>query len=138
MSVDPLDDCTFWYTTEYLAVSGSNWLTRIGSFKFPSCGQPKGYLDGTVYNAVSNQPVPGVAVVANSGATVLTALTDANGYYTMTLTAAAYDLTAGPLLPGYPAPESVNDVPVAAGSTFTQDIFLAPVPFLASGCQPAG
>ena len=38
MSVDPVDDCTFWYTTEYLKTSGSfNWSTRIVSFKFPGC-----------------------------------------------------------------------------------------------------
>ena len=38
LSVDPSDDCTFWYTNEYLASSGSfNWRTRIGSFRFPSC-----------------------------------------------------------------------------------------------------
>jgi hypothetical protein len=39
MSVDPVDDCTFWYTTEYLNTNGSfNWSTRIASFKFPNCG----------------------------------------------------------------------------------------------------
>lgn len=38
MTVDPTDDCTFWYTTEYLQNTGSfNWNTRIASFKFPSC-----------------------------------------------------------------------------------------------------
>ncbi len=38
MTVDPVDDCTFWYTTEYLKSNGSwNWSTRIASFKFPSC-----------------------------------------------------------------------------------------------------
>jgi hypothetical protein len=38
MSIDPVDDCTFWYTNEYLPVSGSfNWRTRIGNFKFPGC-----------------------------------------------------------------------------------------------------
>jgi hypothetical protein len=37
MSVDPSDECTFWYTQEYYETSGTNWLTRIGSFKFPSC-----------------------------------------------------------------------------------------------------
>ncbi|HEY3127805.1 MAG TPA: PKD domain-containing protein [Candidatus Limnocylindria bacterium] len=41
MSVDPADDCTFWYTNEYLKASGSfNWSTRIGSFKFPGCDTP--------------------------------------------------------------------------------------------------
>jgi len=39
MSVDPIDDCTFWYTNEYLPSTGNyNWATRIGSFKFSSCG----------------------------------------------------------------------------------------------------
>ena len=38
MTVDPVDDCTFWFTTEYLKVSGTfNWSSRIASFKFPSC-----------------------------------------------------------------------------------------------------
>jgi hypothetical protein len=38
MSVDPLDDCTFWYTQEYIQTTGDRpWRTRIGSFKFPSC-----------------------------------------------------------------------------------------------------
>ena len=38
ISVDPVDDCTFWYTNEYLMNNGTfNWSTRIASFKFPSC-----------------------------------------------------------------------------------------------------
>jgi len=38
MTVDPVDDCTFWFTTEYLKANGSfNWSTRIASFKYPSC-----------------------------------------------------------------------------------------------------
>jgi hypothetical protein len=38
MSIDPTDDCTFWYTSEYLKTNGSfNWSTRIVSFKFNSC-----------------------------------------------------------------------------------------------------
>ncbi len=41
MSVDPVDDCTFWYTTEYYEAGGGatgNWQTRIGAFKYASCG----------------------------------------------------------------------------------------------------
>ena len=38
MSIDPVDDCTFFYTNEYLTANGTfNWSTRIASFKFPSC-----------------------------------------------------------------------------------------------------
>jgi hypothetical protein len=53
MTVDPTDDCTFWYVNEYYQVSGlplplpppplpppgttAPWQTRIGSFKLPGC-----------------------------------------------------------------------------------------------------
>ena len=41
MSIDPVDDCTFWYINEYYSSqtngTSGNWQTRIGSFKFPSC-----------------------------------------------------------------------------------------------------
>jgi len=38
LSVDPVDDCTFWYTQEYYAAaSASGWATRVGSFRFPEC-----------------------------------------------------------------------------------------------------
>ncbi|MGE4070626.1 MAG: hypothetical protein AB7E72_05570 [Lysobacterales bacterium] len=41
MGVDPVDQCTFWFTNEYYPVtSNSSWSTRIAKFKFPSCGQP--------------------------------------------------------------------------------------------------
>ena len=39
MEIDPLDGCTFWFTSEYLASNSSgSWRTRIGSFTVPSCG----------------------------------------------------------------------------------------------------
>lgn len=38
MQIDPADDCTFWYTTQYIGSNGTfNWRTRIASFKFPNC-----------------------------------------------------------------------------------------------------
>ena len=46
LTVDPVDDCTFWYTQEYYAVPADefNWRTRIGNFKFPSCNNPNAFL----------------------------------------------------------------------------------------------
>lgn len=39
MAVDPVDDCTFWYTQEYYGIAGNApWKTRIGSFKLRDCG----------------------------------------------------------------------------------------------------
>ena len=46
LTVDPNDDCTFWYTQEYAPTNPTpslinvNWHTRIGSFKFPQCVSP--------------------------------------------------------------------------------------------------
>jgi hypothetical protein len=40
LTVDPTDDCTFYYTSEYLAsdtVVIGTWRTRVGSFRFPGC-----------------------------------------------------------------------------------------------------
>jgi Bacterial Ig-like domain (group 2) len=38
LTIDPGDDCTFFYTNEYLKADGTfNWSTQIASFKFPSC-----------------------------------------------------------------------------------------------------
>ncbi|MCP3961399.1 MAG: hypothetical protein GY719_26430 [bacterium] len=39
VSVDPVDDCTFWVTNEYVETTGSfQWDTQICSYSFPSCG----------------------------------------------------------------------------------------------------
>jgi hypothetical protein len=37
MSIDPTDDCTFWYTSEYLDSPENRWHTRIVHFKFNGC-----------------------------------------------------------------------------------------------------
>jgi hypothetical protein len=38
ITIDPVNDCTFWYVDQYLKTTGSfNWSTRIASFKFPTC-----------------------------------------------------------------------------------------------------
>ncbi|MFI5042557.1 MAG: hypothetical protein ACHQNA_12045, partial [Acidimicrobiales bacterium] len=39
MAVDPSDDCTFWYTNQYIPTNGAfNWRTRVGTFRLPGCG----------------------------------------------------------------------------------------------------
>jgi hypothetical protein len=44
LSVDPVDDCTFWYTNHVAGVSGTGARpTRIGSFRFDTCEQKKHY-----------------------------------------------------------------------------------------------
>lgn len=64
MTVDPIDDCTFWYTTEYLNQSGTfNWSTWITSFQFPGCST------GTTATA-PGAPTNVTAVAGNAEATV--------------------------------------------------------------------
>lgn len=38
MQIDPADECTFWYTTQFIGSNGTfNWRTQIVGFKFPNC-----------------------------------------------------------------------------------------------------
>jgi hypothetical protein len=67
MSVDPADDCTFWYTNEYYssAANGAsgNWETRIGSFKFDSCTGPPKAATCSVYPLVGNTTSPPISFI---------------------------------------------------------------------------
>ena len=74
MSVDPTDDCAFWYTTEYIQTTGSApWQTRIASFRFQGCS---GTVDLPPTVSITD-PAQGEAV---SGEVTVTAdATDDNG-----------------------------------------------------------
>ena len=67
LSVDPTDGCTFWYTQEYYAVTGTNWQTRVGSFKFPSCGGVSSAPVNTSLPVVSGSVVQGQTLSGSSG-----------------------------------------------------------------------
>jgi hypothetical protein len=41
MSVDPVDDCTFWYTQEYYDTNSPSWQTRITAFRLRDCNPNK-------------------------------------------------------------------------------------------------
>ncbi len=59
MAVDPVDDCTFWFTSEYLTTTGTApWKTRIGSFRFANCtaGQPTATFTPTPTNTFTPTP----------------------------------------------------------------------------------
>jgi Big-like domain-containing protein/immune inhibitor InhA-like protein len=75
LTIDPADDCTFWYTNEYLKASGTfNWSTRIASFKFASCG-------GTPTPDFSVGASPSsVSVTQGSSATSTVTVTSLNGF----------------------------------------------------------
>src|SRR5256885_2540749 len=75
ITVDPVDDCTFWYTNEYYgnpAGPTANWQTRVGNFKFSQCTpRPTGLLAGIVTDNATGGPIAGAKVTAG-GYTALT------------------------------------------------------------------
>ncbi len=97
MVVDPVDDCTFWYTNEYYtaasqATSTVGWLTRIGSFKVdPGCTPPPmGTLQGTIRFVDTGEPIAGALVEVSDGHSGATL---ANGTYAIKLSPGAYTVT---------------------------------------------
>jgi hypothetical protein len=75
MSVDPSDDCTFWYVNQYQPSNGSfNWRTRIASFKFPGCGAAA-TPDFTIAASPSSQ-----SVVTGGSTTYSVTVTPSNGF----------------------------------------------------------
>jgi hypothetical protein len=121
MSVDPADDCTFWYTNEYYDTSGTAWRTRIGSFKFPTCALvAQGILAGQVTNAAS-QPLPNALIQAVSGLATFTTTTNASGAYSLTLLSGTYAVTAAQY--GY-LPVTVSGLSIANNVTTPQNFAL--------------
>jgi len=113
MTVDPVDDCTFWYTNMYFPVQGTNWVTRIGSFKFPSCANDSNTnlvsdpnpsvfgqtvtLTATVGSSVNGAGTPSGVVSFTIGAMSPLTSSLANGIATLitaTLPVGTYPITA--------------------------------------------
>ncbi|HEY1250756.1 MAG TPA: carboxypeptidase-like regulatory domain-containing protein, partial [Thermoanaerobaculia bacterium] len=123
MAVDPSDDCTFWFTSEYIGAPAPFFeYSRIGSFKFPSCTSgPSGTLQGAVVDATSGS-IAGARVTAGASET----LTDDFGHYQfLDLPAGTYDMTASKF--GYTT-QIVDGVVVNEDATTTQDFVLPAAP----------
>ena len=89
MTIDPVDDCTFWYTQEYYATTTSfAWRTRIGSFKFPGCG-------GVQTPDYSLSASPASQTVAPGASTSYTVTVTPSGGFNGTVTFSVSGLPAG-------------------------------------------
>lgn len=124
MSLDPVDQCTFWTAQEFGRASGSFfWSTYIGSFKVPSCvAGPSGVVHGTVTNAMTSNPIQNVLVQA-VGTGTYTTTTNNLGQYSLTLPPDTYNITFSAF--GY-APYTQNGVVVNNGDDITLDVQLTP------------
>ena len=128
MTLDP-NGCTFWYTNEYFATNGLNFLTRIGSFAFPSCTPvgAGGTLQGTVTAVVGGAPLVGATV--NFGARSTT--TNGSGFYSFSSIPAGTYPTLTVSQPGFVS-QTVTSIVITDAGTTTDDFALAAS--AASGC----
>jgi hypothetical protein len=122
MTVDPIDQCTFYYTNEYLPNNGAfNWATRIASFRFPSCtsAPPWGTLTGTIRSSATGALLSGVIVTLSNG---YAGATNANGVYSFLVPPGTYTAKAADAdrncTSGSPANPSVT---INSGSTTSQN-----------------
>ncbi|HZH34151.1 MAG TPA: carboxypeptidase regulatory-like domain-containing protein, partial [Pyrinomonadaceae bacterium] len=129
MSVDPADDCTFWYTNEYYTLesqteSDFGWLTRIGKFKFPTCtNAPRGSIQGLITNAATGQPILNAQIRTNIG---YSRASDLSGNYNFTVAPNTYTVTVS--APGFRS-QTVT-VTVSDGTTILQNFALQPIAVL--------
>jgi hypothetical protein len=122
MTLDPVDQCTFYYTNEYLKTNGAfNWSARIASYRFPSCTSAPawGTLTGTVRSSPSNATLSGVIVTLSNG---YAGATNARGVYSFlvppgTYTATAADADRNCTSASPPSPT----VTITSGGTTTQN-----------------
>jgi hypothetical protein len=112
MQVDPVDDCTFWYTQEYMKTTGSfNWNTRIASFKFPGCG-------GTTPDFTIGAAPSSLTITQGSNGTSTITITSLNGFNSATT------LSATGLPSGVTAAFSTNPVTPPANGSATSTLTL--------------
>ncbi len=124
MSIDPSDDCTFWYTNEYYAVnSTNNWSTRVGKFRFPQCvNAPKATITGTVTSCETGAPLNKASVDATGG---FNRITNANGTYSIIVSPGTYSVSTGRSAGGLF--NATQNTTVANGQTATVNICISSV-----------
>jgi uncharacterized repeat protein (TIGR01451 family) len=67
MNVDPVDDCTFWYTQMYIG-AGQARSTQVASFRFPSCANVNLQLEKDAPEEVAaGEKLPYTIEVTNGG-----------------------------------------------------------------------
>lgn len=110
MEVDPADNCTFWYTTEYIQSTGSfNWSTRIGSFTIPTCTGSLGLgVSPSVHTLCSSTDATSFDIELTDPFTATTTLSVDN-----CPAGASCDFTVNPVV--YPANTSVLNVTGLSG-----------------------
>src|SRR5207302_7484190 len=118
MSLDPIDQCTFYYTNEYLKTNGAfNWSTRIATYRFPSCTNAAawGTVTGTITSSETGAPISGVTVTLSNG---YAGASNASGVYTILVPAGSYTASAADTKRNCTSatPPSANVAPTGGGT----------------------
>jgi hypothetical protein len=126
LTLDPVDQCTFYYTNEYLKTTGAfNWSTRVASYRFPSCTNAPawGALTGTITSAATGAPISGVIVSLDNG---YAGATNASGVYTIPVPSGGYTAIAADAARNctVASPASVP-VSINVGATTTQNFMMS-------------
>ncbi len=132
MIVDPIDDCTFWYTQEYYLDDQPNitaeWHTRIGAFKVnPACVAPQqGTLQVNVTNCETGLPLQGALATVNGN---LYGATLATGQYNTQLSPGSYSVavSATGFFPATPVNANITN-----GNTTVVTVCLNGMPSIAT------
>ena len=116
MTVDPSDDCAFWYTQEYYATtSTASWQTRIAKFVVGTqATSPRGTISGTITNCSTKAPIANAAIQISGGFFRASA---ADGTYSVTLAPGTY--TASVTAAGFPGAVTSGNLVVTNGGNTT-------------------
>ena len=131
MQVDPVDDCTFWFTQEYIKTTGSfNWATRIANFKFSNCGNSNPDF------SISASPSSVTVQQGNQGTSTIstTALNGFNNAITLSASGQPAGVTVSFGTNPIPAPGTGTSLmTMAVGSTVTPGTYTITVTGVGGG-----
>ena len=120
LTVDPSDDCTFWFSEEYQPSDGEfNWSTAIGTFRFPGCaGSPD----------FSLSPSPNSVAVTQGGTATSVVTVAAYSGFSGSVTFSASGLPSGVTAAFNPNPSGASStLTLTAGATAALGAVIVPI-----------
>jgi hypothetical protein len=114
MAVDPVDDCTFWFTGQYIGASANLWQTRVGAFRFPSCTGAGTATPSNTPTITHTPTVTGTPTATNTSTSTGTA----------TATTTSTPTNTPPALDAYARFAPSSPLTVTVGSKFILDLMV--------------
>ncbi len=129
MSVDPVDECTFYFASEIIPTGSTAWQTQVGYFKYPGCiAPPRGLIAANITDCNGGAPIIGANVSISGGYIRQTA---AGGVLESNIAALAGTYSATVSKTNY-STVTINAVVVTNGNTTTITACIAGSPAIAT------